>query len=96
MVFRGKRRNTEPLLNIRMSTPKEGEDIDLFYIEYKAPTFTYGEANHYWCGVYSDIKFPTLFLEDHNNSQCFVIFNMSCTVSSHRISRYKCKSNHYS
>ena len=50
MVFRGKRRNTEPLLNIRMSTPEEGEDIDLFYIEYKAPTLTYGEANHYWCG----------------------------------------------
>ena len=35
--------------------------------------------------VYSELKFPTLFLEDHNNSQCFVIFNMSYVVSSQRI-----------
>ena len=52
-------------------------NIDSTYLTRGSPMLTTDEANHYWCGRYSERKFPTLFLEDHNNSQCFVFTKMS-------------------
>ena len=85
MVFRGKRRNTEPLLNIRMPTPKRVKTLIYSILSNRLPRLHTAKPTIIGVVVYSELKFPTLFLEDHNNSQCFVIFNMSCVVSSQRI-----------
>ena len=85
MVFRGKRRNTEPLLNIRMPTPKRVKTLIYSILSNRLPRLHTAKPTIIGVVVYSELKFPTLFLEDHNNSQCVIIFNMSRIVSSHRI-----------
>ena len=68
-----------------MPTPIEGEDINYTILSSRLPRLHTEKPTIIGVVVYSELKFPTLFLEDHNNSQCFVIFNMSCVVSSQRI-----------
>ena len=68
---------SEPPSNIRMFTPLSGMNIDSIYLTIGSPVLTTDVANHYWCGCLFRMKFPTLFLEDHNNSQCFMFTKMS-------------------
>ena len=69
---------SEPPSNIRMLTPYIGHEHRLYIFDERL-TYAYPQMKPTIIGavVYSERKFPTLFPEDHNNSQCFVFTKMS-------------------
>ena len=66
---------SEPPTQIRNAHTQEGEDINYTIWVVSSHAYT-KKPTIIGVVLYSEWKFPTLFLEDHNNSQCALYVNM--------------------